>query len=114
MLSKLKQNPYPRIITAYSKGQDKVILNAFDIKRGITSDESGMIGFSDPTFVEEEPDELGIQMHASVFTNPAKLAETKAVEFIGIKTVGMNGSIQEVSNDLRDVLVKGLPEMSGR
>ncbi len=60
VLSKLNQEPYPRIIAIYSKSQDKVVINAFDIKRGITPDESKMIGFDDPTFVEEEPDELGI------------------------------------------------------
>lgn len=106
VLSRLGQNPYPRIIAAYSKEQDKVLLSAFELKRGITSDESKMIGFNDPTFVEEEPDELGIQIHAGIFTNPSKLAGIKAIEFVDIKTVVANGSIHGVTNDLRDALGK--------
>ncbi len=51
-------------------------------------------------------------MHASVFTNPEKLIETKAVEFIGIKAIDSNGNIREVSNVLEKAFGSS-PEMSG-
>lgn len=104
VISELDQEPYPRIIAAYSQDTQKVVLNTFNILREPTDAEAKEIEFDEPNFVEEEPDELGIQMLASKYIDPSKLDKLGIVSPLTIRGINEDGSVVEVQNDLEKVV----------
>lgn len=79
-------------------------MNAFNISREPTDAEVREIEFDEPNFVEEEPDELGIQMLASKYVDPSKLDELGIVTPLTIKGIEENRRIIEMQNDLTQAI----------
>lgn len=82
----LNQKEYPHLIGIYIPQTEKVHINGFNYIREPAKEEEKDVQFEDPFFIEEAPDELDIQIHASQFTNPAKLLEKGIIKNVTIKS----------------------------
>lgn len=90
---------FPRIIGAYLKDRDEVILSGVNILREYSQDEEKQFEIPDPFYVEDEPDDLGIKLLQPTYTNPVKLLELGVIEPIKVN-VENNGSLAEIPNPL--------------
>lgn len=78
---------YPRVIIAHDKEAETYAINAFYQNRDITTEESVEWSIPDPSFVQEEPDEIGIVMQADSFLDPAQLIRNGVITLLNTRSV---------------------------
>lgn len=88
------QGDYPHLIGVYSQDDERVYINGFKYNREPSDEENKEIEFKDPFYIGQEPDELGIKLLASLYTDPKVLKNKGIISNIQIKP----GSGKDVSS----------------
>lgn len=96
--TELHQKQYPRLIGLYVEDQDRVIVNGFVVLSELTKDQCDSISFEDPLYEPDEPDDLGITLLPSQYTDPLKLKELGAIQSVNVKSVDDNGQYNQIEN----------------
>ena len=92
VIERLGQTDYPRIIGAVSE-EKGVIISGFQILRQPSDAEEKQIEIEEPVYIWEEPDENGITLKPSLYSDPRKMIQMGIVKPVDVVIPVVGGDI---------------------